>query len=300
MHISCKRPEPLSPPLCSGGGNEARSVPGRSRHRAGTKWVVVAALLIFVHAGSGMEAKAVKIHTEVGVASYSWKEFIAAEILKESGAIGTLSGFWTSTPRHIPPPWVLRSQMEVFLGRVNYQTGTIESDGSFKPSMTRTRYLGVDAAADLGRIFRSDPRILEPFLGLGSRLWVRDILSTEVALGYPEYYQTLYGRAGVRVTIPLNGNRTVELTGVLEPMLWARETVDLSHVSAETLDLRNGRENGWMLQLKSGWYGGHLSVYWKAVRLGRSNAVSCEGGLSLCVQPRSHQDVVGFRVGFPF
>jgi hypothetical protein len=163
------------------------------------------------------------------------------------------------------------------------------------PCLSSPDQTGVDDA-------KSAPALtnIEPFLGLGTRWWVRVIESTGSVSGYPETYNTIYGRVGVRGQYGFAGGTALRGLASIDPMLWAQERIDFSDISGERLTVKNGTRPGWTVEV--GLRGPTLdgTIYWRATRFGESNGVSCFGGTAVCFQPESKQDIIGLTMGFVF
>ncbi len=243
-------------------------------------------------------ARALEYQVEAGAAWYQWKEHTSVGIPKEHGPMLSLGGWVSGYPlEEGVPRLTLRGDVELFVARVRYDT--FLQPPLLTPVATYSDYVGSRYEGSLGWRFPARRARIEPFVGLASRWWLRYVESSGVAQGYPEQYQTIYGRIGLRGVLPLGQRLTFHAGVSHDPMLLARERVDLSDISGEVLSLKNGREAGWTAE------GGvrsrtlDLTVYGQATRFGKSNEVSCLG-VFVCFQPPSDQNIVGLRVGFTF
>jgi hypothetical protein len=263
--------------------------------------LVLAAIVVIGWFSPG-EARAIDYRLEVGMPTYQWKEHFSAGTPRESGPLLTLGGYVSGFPWESAPAATLRGDFEMFLTRVPYSTFTQSLSGptAVTPVDTHSDYLGFRYEGSLGRRFGSEVTGVEPFLGLGVRWWLRYIETTDAATGYPELYHTLYGRVGVRANRAFGERFLLHGAASIDPLLWAQERIDWTDISGEKLTVRNGKRAGWTIELGVGDGSLDGTVYWRATRLGKSNAVSCLGGTSLCSQPESDQDIIGMKLGFVF
>jgi hypothetical protein len=247
-------------------------------------------------------AYALEYRMKPGLALYQWKEAFDQRTPKESGPIITFDVSVSGFPSTVNPDLSLRSDFQIFLGRVAYDTfaQSLTTPSALTTLNTHTVYLGFSYEGSAGLRLTSGPRVVEPFIGYGLRWWLRHIESASGVSGYQEFYTTIYNRVGVRWQHGVGERHAIFSTVSVDPMLWAREQIDWSSISGETLTLRNGIRPGWTVEF--GVRGPTMdgTVYWRATRLGESNAVSCSGGTARCLQPESQQDVIGVNVGFVF
>ncbi len=118
--------------------------------------------------------------------------------------------------------------------------------------------------------------------------------------GYPEQYQTIYARLGLRGAVPLTRSLTFHAGVSHDPMLWVRERVDYPGITSQTLILYNDPQAGWTAEGGVRSRSLDLTFYGKATRFGESNEVLCGSPPAPCIQPPSDQNIVGLRVGFTF
>jgi hypothetical protein len=251
--------------------------------------------VILIGVGSMPAAIALEAGVDVGTAYYNWQEQTSCGTAEETGPIATLGGYISGVPDKRQPALRLRSDLEFFMGQVDYDTFY----GACIASPHDTNYWGVKLEGSGGWRIAIGKHYLEPFLGFAYRTWQRDIES-RAAQGYPEWYRTFYGRIGIRSSVKLSPGLTFKSAFSLDPMLAAREEVDWRSVAGfrEKIHIKNGRRLGWSVQ--TGIQLNHLEVvaYWQATRLGKSHSVSC--GSTTCFQPKSSQDVIGFKLGYLF
>jgi hypothetical protein len=241
---------------------------------------------------------AIEYGLDVGEAYYNWKEYTRCGTVEESGSMWTLGGYVAGAPFANVQPLRLRSDVEVFSGRVFYDTyyGTVPA---CNPDTVDSNYLGFRGEGSAGWHMTFSQMQVEPFVSLAYRGWRRSV-GTDIAQGYPEWYRTLYGRIGVRADYILPWGMTFHSTFSFDPMLWVEEEIDWMTISGETLVVKNGRRVGWTIESGLQWRSLKATAYWQATRLGKSNEVSCQGGASICFQPKSIQDIIGFKLGYLF
>ena len=239
------------------------------------------------------ESQPIDLAISGGVAYYTWKENTSVGTPKESGAIWTIDGSIGAAPFEKLPDLRLHGDAQLFFGRVGYDT-FIQGTGT--PVNTDTDYFGLKFEGGAGWRITYRETSVEPFLGLAYRIWWRDILTTSVATGYLEWYRTLYGRIGIQAKHTLKKGITLYTTFSLDPMLWAEEKVYLG----ETLTFENGRQAGWEIEGGARWNHLEATGYWQATRFGESNVVISPGCPNGCIQPKSDQDIIGFKVGYLF
>jgi hypothetical protein len=257
--------------------------------------MAVGVLLFAVIGLTPQSVHAVDYRFNATLAAYQWKEH-TTETPKESGPVILLGGFVSGSPSKALPSLTLRGDMSLWLGRVKYDTVTIGPPTT--PVSTHTAYLGLTEEGSIGWRVSGPGGRVEPFLGVASRWWVRNIETTGNVQGYPETYWTIVGRLGVRMQQA--ATKGWGLYGVVsaDPMLWAREGIDLSNSTGEGLFVRNGSKVGWTLEAGFRRRESDIGLFWQAVRLGESNLVACSFGG--CLQPKSDQDILGVKVGVTF
>ena len=168
------------------------------------------------------------------------------------------------------------------------------------PLSTHTVYLGFNYEGSVGLRSAPGPALIEPFIGLGLRWWERYIESANSVSGYQETYSTLYNRVGIRWQLASDERHAFHSTVSIDPMLWAREQIDWSRLSGETLTVKNGLRPGWTVEFGARGPTMDGTVYWRVTRFGESNKVPCLGGGARCFQPASKQDIIGLNVAFVF
>ncbi len=258
---------------------------------------------------------AVEYRLEGSIAQYRWVEDFAPEDIEERGPVVQLGGYVSGFPSAVNPALTLRGDVRMLLGRVTFETFDQDlNTGALTPVTTHTSYLGFTQEGSMGlRGATERGGHLEPFIGLGYRWWWRDIGG---ATGYVEYYRLIYGRIGLRTEHKLDDNSKFRMTLSIDPLLWARERIDLSRFSyidsnsglplqGREVSVRNGLRPGWTIEMGLGRGNVDLTGYWHALRLAQSNDVVCFTSINpsvrgLCHQPPSFQDIFGLRLGVAF
>ncbi len=272
------------------------------------------ATVIVIGLGSA-PAWAVEYGLEGSVAEYRWVEDFGSRDPKEFGPVLQLGGYISGSPSVSFAPLTLRGDVRMLVGQVGYDT--FEQDlitGALRPTKINTSYLGFTQEGSIGLREGIEDGYLEPFLGLGYRWWWRDIGGSG---GYTEFYRLIYGRVGARTEHELGGALKFHTTFSVDPLLWAREQIDLTGsayndpnfggvlVQGQRVTLKNGLHPGWTVEMGIRRDKIDLTGYWQAVRLDESNIVICydstiPAARQACDQPESHQDIFGLRVGFAF
>ncbi len=271
-------------------------------------WFAAAVVLVV----GVVPAMAMEYRLEGSVAAYHWVEDLGSLEVEETGPVLQFGGYVSGFPSTSIPALTLRGDFRLLVGQVEFDT--FDQDlisGTLTPVTTDTTYLGTTQEGALGLRETFEKGFLETFVGLGYRWWWRDIGG---ATGYPEYYQQIYGRVGLRIEHDLGDTLKFRSTVSIDPLLWARETIDLtdiayidsgSLVEGQQVTVENGLNPGWTFEigLRQGTI--DLTGYWQAVRLDVSNAVTCFDSTNpavrqSCFQPESHQDIFGLRLGLAF
>jgi hypothetical protein len=246
----------------------------------------------------GAPALAIEYGVDGSVAAYQWVEDIGSFKTKEFGPVVHLGGFLSGAPVATAPNLRVRGQIRLMVGHVNYDTALISSPGT--KVTTHSSYIGLGEEASLGWRVEQPRGAVEPFVGLGYRWWVRSIASNSSVSGYPEHYQMIYARLGLRGGATLPGQVGPYVVFSVDPVLAAREEIDLSDTTGEILRVHNGKRAGWTIEggLHKQW--GEVGLFWQAVRFGESNTVPCSLSLFGCLQPKSDQDIFGVRAAILF
>jgi len=217
-------------------------------------------------------------------------------ILKETGPLvsaGVVVGGSTNSSL------TMRGRAEIFGAEVNYN-GETQAPESV-PARTEVNYFGIRNQFDLGHRFSSGSLRLEPFGGLGHRLWLRDIRSGTDATGQPfsgftEFWQTGYGRLGARAAYPApSGASFFAEAGALYPF-YTGNTVDFVGSGTTTLHPR-GKLSGFA-ETGITWNRLKLSLHYEGFRWSKSPVKAA--GSELIFQPESRSDIFGLSLGWAF
>jgi hypothetical protein len=249
--------------------------------------IIFVAILTFVTSDTYAETQ---IYGKVE--SFTWKEFDLSgnRLLKESGPIYSLgieSRFFMGSNFTISP------MGEIFYGAVNYDGQTQAG----VPVETDTDYLGLKLEGDIGYYIEISRKVsLEPFLGLGYRLWYRDLESTDNAVGYLERWYSMYTKTGLRSNY--DPNKTFKLygeAGIRYP-LKNENTAYLSSISSSYQDitLEPGREISFFGEAGIKYHGMFASIYYESLKFSKSATVS---GF---YQPESEAGITGLKIGIEF
>jgi hypothetical protein len=209
-----------------------------------------------------------------------------------------LGGFVSGSPAATVPPLILRGDVRAMIGRVNFDTALISSPGT--AVSTRTSYLGFIQEGSVGWRVTGPGGRAEPFLGVAYRWWLRNIESTANVQGYPEWYYTVVGRVGLRWDQTATTRWNVYGVFSADPLLWAREVIDLTDATGEALYVENGLNTGWTVELGLRQRHAIVGLFWQAVRFGESNVVPCSLSVTGCLQPKSDQDIIGLKAGVTY
>lgn len=263
--------------------------------------------------GTVLPVWAVEYRLEGDVAAYRWVEDLGSIEVKESGPVFQFGGYVSAAPSKSAAAMTLRGDLRVLVGQVDYEGFNQDlSTGALTPATTDTTYLGITPEVSVGLRQGVESGYLEPFVGLGYRWWWRDIGGNT---GYPEYYNLIYSRLGLRMEHEIAGNLKFHSTFSVDPVLWARETIDLTEsafldsggalVQGQRFTVKNGLRPGWTIEVGLQQARVNLTGYWQAVRIDESNSVRCYDSVNpasrrSCFQPKSQQDIFGLRVGLSF
>jgi hypothetical protein len=280
-------------------------------------WLVVTIACVL---GTTDFARAAEYRLEGSVAAYRWVEKLGLSGIsdpEEFGPVLQLGGYVSGFPTSVAN-LSLRGDVRLLVGRVQYDTYN-QFQNSFGqivlvPLDTHTSYIGSTQEGSAGYRQGIDGGYIEPFVGLGYRWWWRD-LSGET--GYPEYYRIVYGRVGVRTEHSFESPMKLRTAFSLELPFSSRETIDFSDSSyndpsfgdvlvvGQRFSVEHGLRPGWTIEVGLRQANIDVTGYWQAVRLDESNsALGFDSTNPLARrffrQPKSHQDILGLRLGVAF
>ncbi len=257
------------------------------------KVATVALFLMFFVTGAAMWSTtpvfaADKYDIYLQVHSFTWKEFTNGnELLEESGPIYALGGMAMLENNSL----TFRARGELFAGSITYDGQT--QGGT--PVETDTDYVGLKLEGDAGWKKRvEDKASIEPFVGIGVRIWDRDIQGTDNATGVNEKWSSIYARLGLRGDSALSDKLTVFAEGGVKFPVYNTNRVDLHDVTLEPKRKASG-----FAEVGLKWKRLKASVFYEGLRFDESDVEPIGGGLGV-FQPESKADIFGLNVGHSF
>ncbi len=238
---------------------------------------------------------ATEVDLYVKVESFTWKEYSdgGSQLLKESGPISTLG---ISTKTDFANSLTLKAKGELFIGSVDYdgqtQAGT--------PLKTDTDYSGFRIEADMGKIFMvAEKSSLEPFAGLGWKSWLRDLQSSNTAIGYEETWSIVYARLGVRGDHVFSKQLKLFAEAGLNLPIYNENVVDLGGVD---ITIEPGKEASLFAEAGLKWKNLKASIFYEGMRFSKSGLEFIEVGGDIYgfYQPESKADIFGVHIGIAF
>ncbi|RNC73305.1 MAG: hypothetical protein ED859_00930 [Desulfuromonadales bacterium] len=238
---------------------------------------------------------------------FSWQEYDdnGSRIVRESGPIfgaGSIATFDL-----YQQSLLLTGKAEIFGSVVNY-AGQTQSDFSAfdnRPVDSDTTYFGGKVEADMGWRFSQTGGDIEPFIGAGYRVWLRDIQNSTSTTkagtsfsvsGATEYWSTVYARLGLRAKTRINDSTTLFLeAGALYPLYTRNEALD---TIAGDVTLKPRSDWSTFAELGIRYRSFRPAVFYEGIRFRRSDDVY-QAGYQIW-QPRSESDTVGISLGYFF
>lgn len=222
------------------------------------------------------------------VQNFVWKEYKddGSKLLEESGPIYGIVATGKFRPyRNL----TLKTKGEVFAGSIDYDGQT--QGGT--PVSTDTNYVGFKVEQDVGwKFLAAEKTTIEPFAGVGYRLWYRDLESTSSAIGYTEKWQSFYGRLGVGAGyIPYKRIKIFAEGGVKYPF-YNRNKVDLFGVTLEPGKKASSFAEAGLEYCR--YYLLRVSAFYEGMRFSKSPVVNN------LYQPESKADIFGVSLGVVF
>jgi hypothetical protein len=240
----------------------------------------------------------------LAVDSFTWKEFDSdgSRLLKESG---TLYGAGFIYCKEFESHVTVRPLVELFGGKVDYDGRACDLTGSCQPAMSDVDYFGIKLEGDLGRIFRPEESFsLEPFGGLGLRVWTRDINSGAAAngsatSGYREDWAAFYARFGLRAGVDLSSKTRLVAEGGVKLPLYNENTAKVSTVGlGPDVTLHPGKQASFFAETGITVKRFTASVFYEGLRFSQSSTVN--NGVIAAYQPRSTANIYGVKLGVVF
>lgn len=240
----------------------------------------------------------------LAVDSFSWKEFNGdgSRLLKESG---TLTGAGFIYRKEFESHVTVRPLVELFGGKVDYDGHACRLSGSCQPSTSDVDYFGIKLEGDIGRIFRPEESFsLEPFGGLGLRVWTRDIKNGSAAdgsatAGYREEWVVFHARFGLRGDLDLSSRKRLFAEAGVKLPLYNENTAKVSGIGlGPDITLHPGKQASFFAETGITVKKFTASVFYEGLRFSQSSTVN--NGVIAAYQPRSTANIYGVKLGFVF
>lgn len=243
---------------------------------------------------------------------FHWQEESGGrKLLTESGplyGIGTAVGLnllQTDTSGSL----FMKAKGELFGGVVDYDGQTqksIDPSQSELPVNTDVTYVGGKGELNLGWSFPAGRFAIQPFSGIGYRIWLRDLHDSSTTdrngqalqvQGYTEVWESAYAKLGLNLSHTLDNNWRLFLEGGVSYPFYNTNSVDI--VGNGTVTVRP--EGHWSEFGEMGIRTGKVrtAIFYQGYRTDQSPAVRISPSTSI-LQPRSTEDVVGVSVGYCF
>lgn len=166
------------------------------------------------------------------IQDYKWAEYgdDGGRLLEETGNLFGLSADYASNRKKIG--W--RGGARFFLGEVDYDGQT----WSKIPVTTDVFYFGVKGYADVVPAHQLNMGLwLNPFIGLGSEVWLRDLDDTRTpdgarVNGAREWWGCVYGRMGLGLEYPVTEDIRLFAEAGIKLPIYARNEADF-HLSGD-------------------------------------------------------------------
>ncbi|TWJ33507.1 autotransporter outer membrane beta-barrel domain-containing protein [Geobacter argillaceus] len=238
---------------------------------------------------------------------FHWQEESGGrKLLTESGplyGIGTAVGLdllRTDTSGSL----FMKAKGELFGGVIDYD-GETQAPSSL-PVKTDVTYVGGKGELNLGWSFPAGRFAIQPFSGIGYRIWLRDLHDSSTTdrngqalqvQGYTEVWESAYAKLGLNLSHTFDNNWRLFLEGGVSYPFYNTNSVDI--VGDGTTTVRpDGR---WSAFGEAGIRTGKVrtAIFYQGYRTDQSPAVRISQSTSI-LQPRSTEDVVGVSVGYCF
>jgi Autotransporter beta-domain len=240
----------------------------------------------------------------LAVDSFTWKEFASdgSRLLKESG---TLYGAGFIYQKEFENHVAVRPVVELFGGKVDYDGRACDLTGSCQPAMSDVDYFGIKLEGDVGRIFRPEESFsIEPFGGLGLRVWTRGINNGTAAngsatSGYKEDWAAFYARLGLRAGADLSSKTRLFAEAGAKLPLYNENTARVSDIGlGPDVTLHPGKQASFFAEAGITVKRFTASVFYDGLRFSQSSTVI--NGFIAAYQPRSTADIYGVKLGVVF
>jgi hypothetical protein len=235
----------------------------------------------------------------VQMQDYLWKEFDAdgSKLLEESGFLYAIVLEGESWRNHVG----MGGKIQVFWGGVDYDGSTMSGTSV----VSQTDYFGADIEGNVrGRIDLGEAACLKPFVGVGVRMWRREIGDTATACGYPETWTVFDGRAGLQAEWYFAESSRLYAKGGCRLPLAAREEVDWSEFGMSTVSLEPKQQITPFAEIGVQWKNFMLGGFYESLEFDKSDSVT-ETYVSWpymytleFYQPESTAEIWGVSLGF--
>lgn len=242
---------------------------------------------------------------------FHWEEESAGrKLLTESGpiyGIGTAVGLnllQTDTSGSL----FMKAKGELFGGVIDYD-GETQAPSSL-PVKTDVTYLGGKGEVNLGWSFPAGRFAIQPFSGIGYRIWLRDLHdsttrdrngNTVQVGGYTEAWESAYTKFGLTLTRTFDGGMQMFWEGGASFPFYNTNNVDIVENGIVTRTATIKPEGRWSAFGEFGVRTGKVrtAIFYQGYRTDQSPAVRISQSVAI-LQPRSTEDVVGVSVGYCF
>ena len=206
---------------------------------------------------------------------------------------------------------VLKTKGELFGGVVDYD-GQTQSPSSL-PVKTDVTYFGGKGELNLGWSFPAGRFAIQPFSGIGYRVWLRDLHDSSTTTntsgqrnggsqvvqvqGYTETWESAYARLGLTLSHTFDNDWRMFLEGGASYPFYNTNSVDI--IGNGTATIRP--EGRWSAFGEMGIRTGKIrtALFYQGYRTDQSPSVRVSQSIAI-LQPRSAEDVVGVSVGYCF
>jgi hypothetical protein len=203
------------------------------------KWIVLAAYFIFVSSAMGQAEQTKRSTFEVGPEIFTHK-YTEPRFMEEEGI---LYGMVMNATTH--DTWMTALQFELAYGKVDYDGGTQNSDGTSSPLKISniTDWL-FDGRALLGPEFSWNGGYGSPYTGIGYR-WLRDELSKGGDGGYDRASNYIYLPLGITATFALGNGWSLTPTIEYDVLLYGQQISEFSDIDPGFSDITNTQNDGY-------------------------------------------------------
>jgi hypothetical protein len=228
------------------------------------------------------------------IENFNWTEEIQGrQLLEEDGPLlGVGLGLGL-----VPETGIgARGLIELFAGEIDYD-GALQ-DGT--PLKTTTAYYGTTLEAELLYRFEVMPNLVaEPFAGLGTRIWLRELDSSEDRrYGYDEYWMTGYMTLGAAGEMTLDDRLAVfGRLGWLIALVNDERVENIPGIPG-SVDLEPGKETTFFLEGGVRFERLFACLYYQTLSFPKSPTVTV--GNSQLFQPDSEAKIFGIKGGLTF